>query len=55
MENTIPHAARESMDAFYNEIANYPVLKWPEQQELFKTMQKWSKNKSRNFNKKYKR
>ena len=46
MENTIPHAARESMDAFYNEIANYPVLKWPEQQELFKTMQKWSKNKS---------
>ena len=47
MENTIPRAAREPMDAFYNEIGNYPVLKWPEQQELFKTMHKWSKNKKK--------
>ena len=29
MENTIPNAARESMDAFYNEIAVTPYLNGP--------------------------
>ncbi len=47
MENKISESVLDSMDAYYNEVGKYPVLKWKEQEKLFRVMQKWSKNKKK--------
>ena len=40
-------AVQESLNAYYSEISQYPLLKRKEEVELFETMQKWSKNKAK--------